>query len=119
MIFTDAHSGSAGLHADARRDPDGRYSWRSRLQAGVLGGFSPPLIDRDRLTVPALLRQHGYRTACIGKWHLGMTMPAKAADQASPTTSRTSRRRSSTWPLRSPTARPRAGSTNTSASAGR
>jgi arylsulfatase A-like enzyme len=30
------------------------------------------LIEPDRLTVAALLKGQGYRTACIGKWHLGM-----------------------------------------------
>jgi len=41
----------------------------------VLGGFSRPLIARDRLTVAGLLRDHGYHTAVIGKWHLGMDWP--------------------------------------------
>src|SRR3954452_11921871 len=41
----------------------------------VLGGYSPPLIEPGRLTVPALLAGHGYATACVGKWHLGMTWP--------------------------------------------
>jgi arylsulfatase A-like enzyme len=50
----------------------GRYSWRSRLQAGVLAGDSPPLIAPGRLTVPELLQQHGYTTAALGKWHLGL-----------------------------------------------
>jgi arylsulfatase A-like enzyme len=39
----------------------------------VLQGNSPPLIARDRLTVPAMLKRHGYATATIGKWHLGLT----------------------------------------------
>ncbi|MDZ4849250.1 MAG: sulfatase-like hydrolase/transferase [Pirellulaceae bacterium] len=39
---------------------------------GVLDGFSPPLIPRDRLTIASLLKQNGYSTACLGKWHLGM-----------------------------------------------
>jgi arylsulfatase A-like enzyme len=46
----------------------------------VLDGFSPPLIAKDRLTVAGLLKQHGYATACIGKWHLGMEWPV--ADSA-------------------------------------
>ena len=79
MVFTDAHSGSAVCTPTRYGILTGRYCWRSRLQAGVLGGFSPPLIDKARLTVPELLRQHGYRTACIGKWHLGMNMPVKTA----------------------------------------
>jgi arylsulfatase A-like enzyme len=51
------------------------------LQKGVLGGFSEPLIAANRLTVPAFLKQQGYTTACIGKWHLGMGLPEK---QSSP-----------------------------------
>jgi arylsulfatase A-like enzyme len=29
------------------------------------------LIAQDRLTIAGLAKQHGYGTACIGKWHLG------------------------------------------------
>ncbi len=78
MIFTDAHSSSSVCTPSRYNILTGRYNWRSRLQEGVLGGFAAPLIDRQRLTVPALLKQHGYATACIGKWHLGMTMPEKS-----------------------------------------
>ena len=39
----------------------------------MLGGFSPPLIDQGRLTVPGFLKRQGYQTAGIGKWHLGLT----------------------------------------------
>ena len=77
MTFTDAHSSSSVCTPTRYCILTGRYNWRSRLQSGVLGGFSKPLIDRERLTVPALLKQHGYATACIGKWHLGMTLPEK------------------------------------------
>jgi arylsulfatase A-like enzyme len=77
MVFTDAHSTSAVCTPSRYALLTGRYNWRTRLQQGVLGGFSPPLIAADRLTLPGLLRQHGYRTACLGKWHLGMTMPGQ------------------------------------------
>ena len=77
MAFTDAHSSSSVCTPTRYGIMTGRYNWRTRLQSGVLNGFSPPLIDAGRLTVPQLLKQHGYHTACIGKWHLGMTMPAK------------------------------------------
>lgn len=73
MVFTDAHSSSAVCTPTRYGILTGRYNWRSTLQKGVLDGFSKPLIAADRLTVPALLKQHGYHTACIGKWHLGMT----------------------------------------------
>jgi arylsulfatase A-like enzyme len=77
MAFTDAHSSSSVCTPTRYGIMTGRYNWRTRLQSGVLGGFSPPLIDADRLTVPKFLKQHGYHTGCIGKWHLGMTMPIK------------------------------------------
>jgi arylsulfatase A-like enzyme len=77
MIFTDAHSGSSVCTPTRYGILTGRYSWRTSLQRGVLGGYSPRLIETGRLTVPALLKQHGYHTACVGKWHLGMDWPLK------------------------------------------
>ena len=72
MIFTDAHSGSAVCSPTRYGIITGRYSWRSPLQSGVLGGLSPRLIEQGRMTVASLLKEHGYATGCIGKWHLGM-----------------------------------------------
>jgi len=72
MIFTDAHSSSSVCTPTRYGILTGRYNWRSKLQAGVLLGYSEPLIAKDRLTVPALLKKQGYTSACIGKWHLGM-----------------------------------------------
>jgi len=77
MIFTDAHSSSAVCTPTRYGILTGRYNWRTRLQSGVLGGFSAPLIAEDRLTVAAMLKQQGYATACVGKWHLGMNWPLK------------------------------------------
>ncbi|HEY1376328.1 MAG TPA: arylsulfatase, partial [Gemmataceae bacterium] len=77
MAFTDAHSGSAVCTPTRYGILTGRYSWRSRMKSGVLQGYSPRLIEPGRLTVPALLKQHGYRTAGFGKWHLGMDWPLK------------------------------------------
>lgn len=72
MTFTDAHSGSSVCTPTRYGLLTGRYAWRTRLQRGVLdGGSDEPLIAEDRLTLGGLLRQHGYATACIGKWHLG------------------------------------------------
>lgn len=71
MTFTDAHSGSSVCTPTRYGILTGRYAWRSRLKKGVLGGYSPPLIEPGRLTVAALLQQQGYQTACVGKWHLG------------------------------------------------
>ena len=77
MVFTEAHSSSAVCTPTRYGILTGRYNWRSRLKNGVLGGMSPPLIEDGRLTVPAFLRQHGYATAAMGKWHLGMQWPLK------------------------------------------
>jgi len=71
MIFTDAHSGSSVCTPTRYGLLTGRYAWRTRLQQGVLTG-GPSLIEKDRLTLPKLLKQHGYHTAAIGKWHLGI-----------------------------------------------
>ena len=70
--FTDAHSPSGVCTPTRYGVLTGRYAWRSRLKSGVLGGYSPPLIEKGRATVASLLKQKGYRTACIGKWHLGL-----------------------------------------------
>lgn len=78
MTFTDAHSGSAVCTPTRYGLLTGRYAWRSRLKSGVLGGLSPRLIEPDRMTVASLLRSQGYRTAAIGKWHLGMDWVVKA-----------------------------------------
>jgi arylsulfatase A-like enzyme len=72
MAFTDAHAGSSVCTPTRYGILTGRYSWRTSLQSGVLNGYSPPLIARDRLTVAGLLKRHGYATGCIGKWHLGL-----------------------------------------------
>jgi arylsulfatase A-like enzyme len=72
MVFSDVHSGSSVCSPTRYGILTGRYAWRSRLQRGVLGGLSPRLIEPGRVTVASLLREHGYHTACIGKWHLGM-----------------------------------------------
>jgi arylsulfatase A-like enzyme len=78
MTFTDAHSGSAVCTPTRYGLLTGRYAWRTRLQQGVLdGGNDEPLIAADRLTVASFLKQHGYATACIGKWHLGFQSDAK------------------------------------------
>jgi arylsulfatase A-like enzyme len=71
MRFTDAHSPSSVCTPTRYALLTGRYAWRTRLQRNVLGPWDKPLIASDRLTVGKLLQQHGYATACIGKWHLG------------------------------------------------
>ena len=70
--MTDAHSASAVCTPSRYALLTGRYSWRTELKSGVLGGFSLPLIEPGRMTLGDLFKQRDYATACIGKWHLGM-----------------------------------------------
>ncbi len=72
MRFTDAHSASAVCTPSRYAAVTGRYCWRTRLQSGVMWGYSPPLIDDGRMTVASMLRRQGYATAAVGKWHLGL-----------------------------------------------
>ncbi len=72
MRFSDAHSPSAVCTPTRYGLLTGRYSWRTSLKKGVLKGYSPLLIDTDRSTIATMLREQGYVTAAIGKWHLGL-----------------------------------------------
>lgn len=72
MRFTDMHAASAVCTPSRYSLLTGRYCWRSRLKKGVLGGYSPDLIEEGRMTVPSMLKQAGYYTAGVGKWHLGL-----------------------------------------------
>ncbi|MCP5535024.1 MAG: arylsulfatase [Akkermansiaceae bacterium] len=74
MRFTDAHTSSSVCSPTRYGIMTGRYNWRSWLKSAVI--WSPdkrgPMITQDRLTVAAFLKQNGYHTALVGKWHLGL-----------------------------------------------
>ncbi len=72
MRFTDAHTPSSVCTPTRYTLLTGRYCWRTSLEKGVLDGFGPPLIGENEDTLATLLKRAGYRTACVGKWHLGM-----------------------------------------------
>lgn len=82
VVFTDAHSSSAVSTPTRYGILTGRYNWRSTLKGGVLGGFSEALIPESRTTMASMLKKQGYRTACIGKWHLGWTWNNKEKGNA-------------------------------------
>ena len=81
ITFLDAHSSSAVCTPTRYGVLTGRYNWRSRLARGVLSGTSEHLIPADRPTVAHLLKNAGYHTQMIGKWHLGWDW-ARAEDDA-------------------------------------
>ncbi|MDF1816730.1 MAG: sulfatase-like hydrolase/transferase, partial [Verrucomicrobiales bacterium] len=70
--FTDAHTPSSVCTPTRYTLLTGRYCWRTSLTKGVLDGFGPPLIGSDESTLATMLKDVGYATACVGKWHLGM-----------------------------------------------
>jgi arylsulfatase A-like enzyme len=72
--FEDGHSSAAVCTPTRYSLITGQYSWRQSgvgLDKGVASGESPLLIPTDMTTAPGLLKQAGYQTAVIGKWHLG------------------------------------------------
>lgn len=82
MRFTDAHS-SSGICSPSRYSLlTGRYHWRSRMQEGLINFWDLPLITPERLTIGGLAKKQGYRTAAIGKWHIGWNWPIELDEQA-------------------------------------
>jgi arylsulfatase A len=73
ITFTDAHSSSAVSTPTRYGILTGRYNWRSTLKQGVLDGYSKALIPDSRLTMASMLKDQGYQTGGMGKWHLGWT----------------------------------------------
>jgi len=70
--FTDCHSPSAFCSPTRYGILTGRYCWRTWLKRGVVGGYTPPLIEPDPMTVASFLKRQGYTTGCFVKWHLGL-----------------------------------------------
>ena len=70
MTFSDAHTGSAVCTPTRYGLLTGRYAWRTRLQRDVVQGHDDCLIDKETLTIAEMLRENGYATGIVGKWHL-------------------------------------------------
>ncbi|MCG9792831.1 sulfatase-like hydrolase/transferase [Flavobacterium algicola] len=72
MSFMDGHSSDAVCTPSRYGLLTGRYSWRTLLKENVLHADGPCLIEKDRMTIASMLKDKGYATAMIGKWHLQM-----------------------------------------------
>lgn len=79
IAFTNAHSSDSVCTPSRYGLLTGRYSWRTTLKTGVMGAEGKCLIADGRLTLASLLRDQGYDTAMVGKWHLGMDFPGDSA----------------------------------------
>ena len=71
MRFTNAYAPSSVCTPTRYGFLMGRYPWRSWLKSGVVNPNDPLLPDPDKVTVADWLKERGYNTAAIGKWHLG------------------------------------------------
>jgi len=85
LMFTNVHTPSALCSPTRYGLLTGRYCWRTRLQKGVLVEFygDTPLIEEEQMTIASMLKEEGYETACIGKWHVGISWNTKDGRPAS------------------------------------
>lgn len=70
-LFRDGHSSSATCTPSRYSLLTGEYAWRQK-GTGVAPGDANLIIQPGRVTLPSMLQKAGYRSAAIGKWHLGL-----------------------------------------------
>ncbi len=68
--FTDAHATAATCTPSRYSLLTGEYGFRSKAE--ILPGDAPALIRPDKFTIADMLKQRGYATGVVGKWHLGL-----------------------------------------------
>jgi len=69
--FTNGYASSATCTPSRYALLTGVYPWRNK-DAKILPGSAPLLIGTEQQTLPKMLKQTGYKTAVVGKWHLGL-----------------------------------------------
>jgi arylsulfatase A-like enzyme len=83
MRFTDAHSPSTVCTPTRYSLLTGRMAFRTGFRGVFTGVGGPCMIEKERLTLPGMLRSEGYTTACFGKWHVGLTFLDKEGKRIS------------------------------------
>lgn len=71
LRFTDAHSDASVCTPSRYAILSGMYAWRRR-DARILPGDAALLFADNQTTLPKLLKEAGYATGCVGKWHMGL-----------------------------------------------
>ncbi len=71
VMFTSGYASSATCTPSRLALLTGIYPWRNK-DAKILPGTAPLLIDTAQVTVPKMLKNKGYHTGIVGKWHLGL-----------------------------------------------
>lgn len=71
MRFTNGYASSATCTPSRYALLTGTYPWRNK-NAKILPGTAPLIIDTAQMTIPRMLREQGYKTGIVGKWHLGL-----------------------------------------------
>lgn len=71
LRFTDGHSAAATCTPSRYAMFTGEYAWR-RKGTGILPGDASLIIKPGRVTLASMLKDSGYVTGAVGKWHLGL-----------------------------------------------
>ena len=69
--FTDGHSSAATCTPSRYSLLTGEYAWRHK-GTGIAPGDATAIIKPGRVTLASMLQSAGYRSAVVGKWHLGL-----------------------------------------------
>jgi arylsulfatase A len=82
ISFTNAHASASVCTPSRYGLLTGRYAFRSEKAAFGISGFSAPVIEHGRETLATILKDVGYYTGIVGKWHLGLGWKTKGNEES-------------------------------------